>query len=165
MERKNVLHRIANVKIVFYLCNHKTSPMTLYQFVKRKIKRVFLKYYLWIHRRPLDQKIDPTMDRYQQTCFHISRKLLKQSDTELIFAPVSEKKIIINDRLGIYLTLQHQQAFVTNHVYHYSIIMDARVWQRVNFLFNNEIELRRKSYETVIHSQINCSLTDILKKI
>ena len=139
--------------------------MTLYQFVKRKIKRVFLKYYLWIHRRPLDQKVDPVMDRYQQTCFHIARKLLKQNDTELIFAPVSEKKIIINDRLGIYLTLQHQQAFVTNHVYHYSILMDARVWQRVNFLFNNEIELRRKSYETVIHSQINCSLTDILKKI
>lgn len=139
--------------------------MTLYRFVKRKIKRVFLRYHLWIHRRPLDQKIDPDMNRYQQTCFHIVRKLLKQSDTELIFAPVSEKKIIINDRLGIYLTLQHQQAFVTNHVYHYSILMDARVWERVNYLFNNEIEQRRKSYETVIHSQINCSLTDILKKI
>ena len=154
-----------NMKKLLYLCTHKTSPMTLYQFVKRKIKRVFLKYYLWLHKRPLDQKIDPAMNRYQQTCFHIARKLLKQNDTELIFAPVSEKKIIINDRLGIVLTLQHQQAFVTNHVYHYSILMDARVWERVNYLFNNEIELRRKSYETVIHSQINCSLTDILKKI
>jgi hypothetical protein len=139
--------------------------MTLYQLVKRKIKRVFLKYYLWIHRRPLDEKIDAAMSRYQQTCFHIARKLLKQNDTELIFAPVSEKKIIINDRLGIVVTLQHQQAFVTNHVYHYSILMEPRTWERVNYLFGNEIEKRRKSYETVIHSQINCSLTDILKKI
>jgi len=139
--------------------------MTLYQLIKRKIKRQFLKYYIWLHRRPLDEKLDPAMNRYQQTCFHIARKLLSQNDTELIFAPVSEKKIIINDRLGIVVTLQHQQAFVTNHVYHYSILMEPRTWQRINFLFGNEIEHRRKSYETVIHSQINCSLSDILKKI
>jgi hypothetical protein len=139
--------------------------MTIYKFFKRKISRLITKYNIWLNRRPLDQKMDPDMDRYQKTCFHIARKLLKQNDSELIYAPISDKKIIINDRLGMYVTLQYQQAFVTNHVYHYSILMTARTWSRVNYLFNNEIEKRRKSYETVIHSQITCSLTDILKKI
>ena len=139
--------------------------MNLYRNIKRLIKRQIFKYSVWLNKRPLDKTLDPDMIRYQHTCFHIGRKLLNKKDTELIYAPVSEKKIIKNERLGIYLTLQNQQAFVTNHVYHYSIIMDARTWERINYLFNNEIERRRKSYENVIHSQINCSLSDILKKI
>jgi hypothetical protein len=139
--------------------------MTLYQFVKRKIKRVFLRYHLWLNKRPLDQKVDPAMNRYQQTCFHIARKLLKQSDTELIFAPVSEKKIIINDRLGIYLTLQHQQAFVTNHVYHYEVKFNQRTAKRIHTLFDNKTEKIRLDYESQIKSQISNSLQGILKKV
>ena len=138
--------------------------MTPYQFVKHKINRLTFRYYKWIKRRPLDQRIDPEIKEFQTTCFHICRKLINQKDSELILSPISEKRVVKNERLGIYLTLQNQQAFVTNHVYHYSIILDARTWERVVYLFNHEIERRRKSYEVVINGQISHSLNDILKK-
>ena len=105
------------------------------------------------------------MNRYQQTCFHIARKLLKQNDTELIFAPVSEKKIIINDRLGIYLTLQHQQAFVTNHVYHYDVVVGDRNWERLSKMYDGKVETIRQEYEDQIMSQIDHSLENIIKKV
>lgn len=138
--------------------------MTPYQFVKHKINRFTLHYYRWIKRRPLDHRIDPELKEFQTTCFHICRRLINQNDSELILAPVTEKRIVKNERLGIYLTLKSQQAFVTNHVYHYSIVLDARTWERVVYLFNHEIERRRKSYEVVINGQISHSLNDILNK-
>ena len=138
--------------------------MTPYQFVKHKINRFAFHYYKWIKRRPLDQGLDPEIREFQTTCFHICRKLINQNDSELILSPISDKRVVKNERLGIYLTLQSQQAFVTNHVYHYSIILDARTWERVVYLFNHEIERRRKSYEVVINGQISHSLNDILNK-
>jgi len=138
--------------------------MTPYQFVKHKINRFAFHYYKWIKRRPLDQGLDPEIKDFQTTCFHICRKLINQNDSELILSPISDKRVVKNERLGIYLTLQSQQAFVTNHVYHYSIILDARTWERVVYLFNHEIERRRKSYEVVINGQISHSLNDILSK-
>ena len=138
--------------------------MTPYQFLKRKFNRFAFQYYKWIKRRPLDQRIDPEIKEFQTTCFHICRKLINQNDSELILSPISEKRVVKNEKLGIYLTLQSQQAFVTNHVYHYSILLDARTWERVVYLFNHEIERRRKSYEVVINEQISHSLNDILNK-
>ena len=138
--------------------------MTPYQFVKHKINRFAFHYYKWIKRRPLDQGLDPEIKEFQTTCFHICRKLINQNDSELILSPISDKRVVKNERLGIYLTLQSQQAFVTNHVYHYSIILDPRTWERVVYLFNHEIERRRKSYEVVINGQISHSLNDILSK-
>ena len=138
--------------------------MTPYQFVKHKLNRFAFHYYKWIKRRPLDQGLDPEIKEFQTTCFHICRKLINQNDSELILSPISDKRVVKNERLGIYLTLQSQQAFVTNHVYHYSIILDARTWERVVYLFNHEIERRRKSYEVVINGQISHSLNDILSK-
>ena len=138
--------------------------MTPYQFLKHKFNRITFQYYKWIKRRPLDQGLDPEIKEFQTTCFHICRKLINQNDSELILSPISEKRVVKNERLGIYLTIQNQQAFVTNHVYHYSILLDARTWERVVYLFNHEIERRRKSYEVVINGQISHSLNDILSK-
>jgi len=138
--------------------------MTPYQFVKHKFNRLTFHYYKWIKQRPLDQKLDPEIKEFQKTCFHICRKLINQKDSELILAPITEKRIVKNERLGIYLTIQNQQAFVTNHVYHYSIILEPRTCERVVYLFNHEIERRRKSYEVVINGQISHSLNDIFNK-
>jgi hypothetical protein len=52
-------------------------------------------------------------------------------------APLSDKKYIVNENLGIFVVLQETNVEITNHVYHYSILMDARVWERKNYLFNN----------------------------
>jgi hypothetical protein len=137
--------------------------MTPYQFIKYKISRLLFYYHRWLKKRPMDP-VDLETREFQQTLFHICRKLLNQKDSELIFTPISEKRIVKNERLGIYLTLQGRHAFVTNHIYNYSIILDMRTWDRVIYLFNHEIERRRKSYEVVINSQISHSLNDILKK-
>jgi hypothetical protein len=139
--------------------------MTLYQLAKRKIKRSFLNFYIFLRQKPLDERIEPSIIKHQQTCFHITRKLLKQNDTEIIFAPISGKKIIINDRLNVVVTLHHQKVFVTNHLCHYSTLMGARTWERINYMFNNNLEQSKKSHEDKINSQINCSLTDIFMKI
>jgi hypothetical protein len=138
--------------------------MTPLQFIKHKSSRLRIYYYQWLKKRPLDHRLDPETQVYQNVCFHICRKLLKQKDSEVIFAPLSQKRIIKNERLGIYLTLQNQQAFVTNHVYHYAIVLDPRTWERTIYLFNHQIESRRRQYEVSIHSQISHSLNDILKK-
>jgi hypothetical protein len=54
---------------------------------------------------------------------------------------------------------------ITNHVYHYDIVLSQRDWEKLNVLYDNKTEIMRQGYEDEIKSQIVHSLSSILEKI
>ena len=65
------------------------------------IKKLWIKYRLYL--RKLDRN-DTEFDIYMSNvrkCSTICRKLIHSEDSELIIAPISDKKYIRNDKLGI----------------------------------------------------------------
>jgi len=54
---------------------------------------------------------------------------------------------------------------LTNHVYHYSVKLSNRDWERVTQIFDIETEKRRLSYEDTVNSQIKNSLHNVLERI
>ena len=129
------------------------------------IKKLWVKYRLYL--RKLDRN-DTEFDIYMSNvrkCSTICRKLIHSEDSELIIAPISDKKYIRNDRLSIFVTMDGGQVTVTNHTYSYFIKLSKSQWDKLITYFRKEMELRAMNIEKELETQINHSLDNIYSKI
>jgi len=67
--------------------------------------------------------------------------------------------------MDIFISLYDRKIDITNHIYHYSVKLNERDWDRINFIFNKEADKRRLEMESQVNSQIKNSLHDILERI
>ena len=134
--------------------------------IKRFFSRIKLKAYIWIMSpsRVVPTYIEESLS-YEKTCFKLCLKLINHKDTEFMIAPLSEKKYLKNEGMGIFITFDNRRVEITNHVYNYNVKLNPRDWQRLVFIFNNETEKRRINYENEVNSQIKNSLYNVLEKI
>jgi hypothetical protein len=137
--------------------------------MKKRIKRFFNRLKLRLYLSARGTNIIPTykdeISTYEKTCFKICLKLINHKDSEFMIAPLSDKKYIKNDILGIFITFSDRRVDITNHVYHYNVKLSDRDWTRLNFIFDKETDKRRIDMETQVNSQIKNSLTDVLERI
>ena len=114
-------------------------------------------------------KVIPTyedeMTSYEKTCFMICLKVIKHPTTKFMIAPMSNKRYIENKELDIFITMDSNRVDLTNHVYHYSVKLNNRDWERVTQIFDLETEKRRLNYEDIVNSQIKNSLHNVLERI
>lgn len=138
--------------------------------MKNKTKRFFsrlkLKFYIWTKKPSL---MAPTYQEenvtYERTCFKICLKVIQHNNTEFMIAPMSDKRYLKNDDMGIFITMTDRRVEITNHVYNYNVKLSTRDWQRLTNIFDTEADKRRLNYEQVINSQITNSLHDILVRV
>ncbi len=138
--------------------------------MKNKTKRFFsrlkLKFYIWTKKpsimAPTYQEENVT---YERTCFKICLKVIQHNNTEFMIAPMSDKRYLKNDDMGIFITMTDRRVEITNHVYNYNVKLSTRDWQRLTNIFDTEADKRRLNYEQVINSQITNSLHDILVRV
>jgi hypothetical protein len=67
--------------------------------------------------------------------------------------------------LKIFIILDDKKVTITNHVYHYDVILPQRDWDRLVLMYDNKTESIREEFETEMMSQIVCSLSTILSKV
>ena len=136
----------------------------MHKWLKRKFKRLKIKWLIW-ERDSKFLRSDEEKTEYDRLCLSICRKLINHPDSKFSIAPISEKKYIINESLGMFVVFQSQNVEITNHVYHYFVKLDARDTTRLNHMFDNKTEKIRLAYEDKIRSQISNSLIQILDKV
>jgi hypothetical protein len=129
------------------------------------IKRLKLKFYIWTKRSSIAPTYEEDIISYEKVSFKICLKLIKHIDSEFMIAPISDKKYIRNEELDIFISLYDRKIDITNHIYHYSVKLNERDWDRINFIFNKEADKRRLEMESQVNSQIKNSLHDILERI
>jgi hypothetical protein len=133
--------------------------------IKRFFKRLKLRMYLYFKKigfAPTHQD-DPTT--YEKTCFLICLKVIQHPDTKFMIAPMSNKRYLENKEIDIFITMDYGRIDLTNHVYHYSVKLNNRDWERITKIFDTETEKRRLKYEDTINSQIKNSLHNVLEKV
>ena len=133
--------------------------------IKRFFKRLKIRVYLAFRRNgfaPTHQD-DPTT--YEKTCFLICLKVIQHPDTKFMIAPMSNKRYLENKEIDIFITMDYGRVDLTNHVYHYSVKLSNRDWERMSKIFDQETEKRRLKYEDTINSQIKNSLHNVLEKV
>ena len=133
--------------------------------IVRFFRRLKLRFYLWSKKGKMFKTYEEEVSSYEKTCFQICLQMIKHPSTKFMIAPMSNKRYIENKEMDIFITMDYGRIDLTNHVYHYSVKLTNRDWERITYIFDVETEKRRLNYEDTINSQIKNSLHDVLKRI
>lgn len=106
-----------------------------------------------------------SVDKNEIKSSAICRRLISHPDSKFLIAPLSHKRYIKNDPLGMFIVLSNNRINITNHIYNYDVNLSPLISDKLNDMFDNKVELLRQTFETEIKSQIKHSLTTILEKL
>ena len=129
--------------------------------INNLFKRIYVKYFSRFTGRATGKKISDS-EKFSST---ICRKLINHPDSKFLIAPISGKRYIKNSTLSLFVLMDGGRVSITNHVYHYDVVLNYREWDRLSMMYDNRTERDRLTYEEEIHSQIEHSLQLILEKI
>ena len=133
--------------------------------IVRFFRRLKLRFYLWSKKGKMFKTYEEEVSSYEKTCFQICLQMIKHPSTKFMIAPMSNKRYIENKEMDIFITMDNGRIDLTNHVYHYSVKLTNRDWERITYIFDVETEKRRLNYEDTINSQIKNSLHNVLERI
>lgn len=133
-------------------------------FIKRFLKRSYAKIQISVRKKHF-LKTYREENSYEQKACAIFRKLIKGNDSKFTIAPVSDKRYIVNKKLGVFIILDDGRLEITNHVYHYEMTLSRLEALKLRKMFNDRVENDTISYENEIKSNINTSLSNLLEKL
>lgn len=95
----------------------------------------------------------------------IVRRLINHPDSKFVVSSLSQKRYIKNNTLNLFVTLLDRQISITNHVYHYDVVVSLRDWNKIKKQYDLKNEEITLEYEKQIKSQITHSLSQILDRL
>ena len=128
-------------------------------FFKKARLKIYLKF------RRFTRINMSSVDKNEIKSSAICRRLISHPDSKFLIAPLSHKRYIKNDPLGMFIVLSNNRINITNHIYNYDVNLSPAISDKLNDMFDNKVELLRQTFETEIKSQIKHSLTTILEKL
>ena len=129
------------------------------EYFIKLIRRIYVKWILKTRYKNI--KTNDT----EKTSLSICRYLISHESSKFLIAPISGKRYVKNEILGLFIILDDRQISITNHLYHYDITVNDRDWDRLRLMYDNKTERIRQQFEDEIMVQIHNSLTDIKNKI
>lgn len=133
------------------------------RYFKRFFRRMGLK--LYIRFKSISRTKMSLVDENEIKSSAICRRLISHPDSTFLIAPLSHKRYIRNEPLGMFIVLSDKRINITNHVYNYDVNLSDVVADKLNDMFDNKVESQRLLFESEIKSQIKHSLTTILGKL
>jgi hypothetical protein len=101
----------------------------------------------------------------ERICKSICYKMINNPHSKFLIAPLSGKRYIKNEVLKVFIILDDKKITITNHIYHYDVIVTQRDFDRLTHMYDNKTEQIRNEFENEMMSQIMVSLSTILTKI
>jgi hypothetical protein len=95
----------------------------------------------------------------------ICRKLINLPHSKFLIAPISKKRYIKNEKLKMFVIISDNKINIVNHVYSYDIPIREKLYYRLAKIFDNKVDSQRIAFEDEINSQIEFSLSNIIKKL
>lgn len=127
------------------------------------LTRILYKFYL-----KLKDKFDtgPKVTDEEKYCIEICNKLLTLPGSNLTYAPISDKRYLVNDSKSMYLIIADHTINITNHVYSYSIyVQETSSYTKIIKKFDSILETDRIKIEKEIQQNIKHSLQTILNNL
>jgi len=131
--------------------------------IMKFLKRTYV-YFILLNRKYSYESRQP-ISQTQKMSMSIARKLIRHPDSQFLIAPISGKKYITNSVVDLFILFDKRALSITNHVYHYDIILSDRNWDKIIKMYDAKVEELRQKVEDQVMSQIEHSLENILKKV
>ena len=129
------------------------------EFFTKLFRRIYVR---WILKTRYKKVV---INDTEKTSLSICRYLISHESSKFLIAPLSGKRYVKNEMLGLFIILDDRQLSITNHLYHYEINVNDRDWNRITIMYDNKTERIRQQFEDEIMAQIQNSLSDIKNKI
>lgn len=129
------------------------------EFFTKLFRRIYVK---WILKTRYKKVV---INDTEKTSLSICRYLISHESSKFLIAPLSGKRYVKNEMLGLFIILDDKLLSITNHLYHYEINVNNRDWDRITIMYDNKTERIRQQFEDEIMAQIQNSLSDIKSKI
>jgi hypothetical protein len=129
--------------------------------MKRLFKRFSIFFYKLFKKRYKKHEVSENEIKAAAIC----RKLINHPLSKFLIAPVSKRRYIRNEKLKMYVVISDNKIRIINHVYSYDISIIDSEYNRLEKMFDNKVEGLRLKFEDEINSQIEFSLSSIIKKI
>jgi hypothetical protein len=135
--------------------------------MKKTIIRFFKRLYInmLILNRKYSYDANQPVSQTQKMSMSIAKKLIKHPESKFDIGPKSGKKYITNSELKLFIIFDKRVLSITNHVYHYDIILTDRNWDKIIKMYDAKVEEITQEYEDQIMYQIEHSLEKIIKKV
>lgn len=133
------------------------------KFFKRLIKRLYVKWALSTRYKMFNHV--EQMDTTTKTSLSICRRMINHDSSKFLIAPLSGKRYIKNEEVDLFIIIYDNHLSITNHVYHYDVVLNQREMDKINFMYDNKTERIRQQFENEIMGQINNSLQSIQDKL
>ena len=91
--------------------------------------------------------------------------MISHKDSDFMIAPMSNKRYIINEKLNLFIVLDFGRVEITNHVFHYDVMLSKRDNERIMYLYDTEVEKRRLDTEKMVKSNIKNTLDKVYEEI
>ena len=127
------------------------------------LTRILYKFYL-----KLKDKFDtgPKITDEEKYGVQICNKLLDLPTSKLTYAPISDKRYLINETKSMYVIISNHTINITNHIYSYSIyIQEISSYNKIIKKFDAILENDRVRIEEEIEHNIKHSLQTILNSL
>jgi hypothetical protein len=131
--------------------------------MRKMFKRLYVKWIIWSRYKGL-KNVEELTDS-QRICLGICRSLINHPNSKFLIAPLSGERYIKNTVLRLFVVLDDRHISVTNHVYHYDVILHDREWDRLVRMYDSRTEKIRQEYKEEVKSQIKHSLRSILDRV
>ncbi len=118
---------------------------------------------LFVFFRKLFRKRTPKMAEVQKKAYDIAIKLINDSQSELMVAPITNKKYIKNG--DIFVTIERGNLNIINGVYHYDVYINDKLYEYISNKINTKLDRRITKFETEIKERVTDRLTEILTDI
>lgn len=129
----------------------------------RFLKRLYVK--LIILNRKYSYETSQPASQTQKMSMSIARKLIKHPESKFDIGPKSGKKYITNSELDLFIIFDKRALSITNHVYHYDVILSDRNWNKIIKMYDAKVEEITQNVEDQVMYQIEHSLENIIKKV
>jgi len=127
------------------------------------IPRLMFKVYLYLQDR-FDPK--PPIAEEEKFCIEITKELIDRESSVLTLAPLSQKRFIKNDELGMFVMIDNRVINIINHIYSYTLVIeDSNSYEEILSNFDKKLDSIRISLEVEFRSNIQNSLKNILDSI
>lgn len=126
-------------------------------------KKLRIKFYSFVKRLSTPGRKEYSESEMKSAA--ICRRLINRPDSIFLIAPLSNKRYIKNEGLGMFVILSDNRINITNHIYNYDISVPTPLSDKLCKMFDGKVEISRQKFETEMHGQIQHSLSTILTKL
>lgn len=130
--------------------------------MKHIMRRFFQKIGIFIIRSFFQynkERLTPT----QLEASIIFKKLILNSDTDMLISPISGKYYLKNVNKNILIVMSASNISIINHIFGYDVSIPSHLHDKLKEIFEEEVENRRWDMEEEYRKNVRHSLKQVLK--